>query len=47
MEFEIGGGYAFTRYDIYECDECGSNLGSKDSHYYGLTKAAINLVYVF
>ena len=30
MEFEIGGGYAFTRYDIYECDECGSNLGSKD-----------------
>ena len=47
MEFEIGGGYAFTRYDIYECDECGSNLGSKDRHYFGLTKAAINLVYVF
>ncbi|MGN1234239.1 MAG: DUF3575 domain-containing protein [Candidatus Cryptobacteroides sp.] len=47
LEFEIGAGYAYTKYDIFECAECGSKLGQEDHHYVGLTKAAINLVYVF
>lgn len=47
LEFEIGAGYAYTKYDIFECAECGSKLGQNDHHYVGLTKAAINLVYVF
>ena len=47
LEFELGAGYAYTKYDVFECAECGSKLGQEDQHYIGLTKAAINLVYVF
>lgn len=48
LEFEIGAGYAYTRYDQFECDVCGSIL-SEDltHHYFGITKAAISLVFLF
>lgn len=47
LEFEVGAGYIYTRFDKYECTECSKHLGDFDHHYVGPTKAAINLVYVF
>lgn len=48
LEFEIGAGYAYTRYDQFECEECGSTIATNMTHHYvGITKAAISLVYLF
>lgn len=48
LELEIGGGYAYSRYDSYMCPKCGTVL-SEDTpnHYWGPTKANITLVYLF
>lgn len=47
LEAEVAVGYAYTRYDKFECFNCGSRLGDADHHYFGPTKLAINLVYLF
>lgn len=48
LELEAGFGYVYTRYDVYECKNCGRKVASDVPHHYvGPTKAAINLVYVF
>ena len=48
LEAELGIGYSYTRFDRYPCAECGTKLESNRSHnYWGITKAAINIVYVF
>ncbi len=48
LEAEIGLGWAYTRYDKFECKNCGEKVESDKSHHYvGPTKAAVNLVYVF
>ncbi len=47
LEFELGVGYAYSRYDCYPCAECGELLDSGCHHYFGPTKAAINLIFVF
>lgn len=48
LEAEIGIGYAYTRYDRYPCAKCGTKLEhNRPHHYFGPTKAAINIVYVF
>lgn len=47
LELELGVGYSYTNYDRFECFGCGRKVGSGDHHYFGPTKAAINLVYVF
>lgn len=47
MEFEIGVGYVFLKYDIFECQSCGRKTGSDHHNYIGPTKAAVNLVYIF
>ena len=48
LEFEIGVGYAYTKYDSYECMGCGKKVGTGlEHHYVGPTKGAINLVFVF
>lgn len=48
LEAEIGIGYAYTRYDVFECVECGRRTSEDNTHHYvGPTKAALNLVYVF
>lgn len=48
LEAEIGIGWGHTRYDKYPCTVCGTKLESGKHHnYFGPTKAAINLVYVF
>ena len=47
LELELGVGYIYTQYDKYKCQDCGKKVDSADHHYYGPTKAAINLVYLF
>ena len=47
FEFEIGIGYIYTEFTKYSCAECSHELGKGHHHYYGPTKAAVNLVYVF
>lgn len=48
LEAELGIGYIYTRYDSYPCAKCGRKIADDRSHhYFGPTKAAINLVYVF
>ena len=48
LEAELGIGYSYTRYDRFRCAGCGKKVESdKPHHYYGPTKAAINMVYVF
>ena len=48
LEAEIAIGWIYTRYDVFPCTECGSKLESnRDHHYFGPTKAAVSLVYLF
>ena len=47
LELELGVGYAYLDYDIFDCAGCGRKVGSDTHHYFGPTKAAINLVYLF
>lgn len=48
LELEVGGGYVYTRYDVYECKDCGKKIESDTPHHYlGPTKIALNLVYEF
>lgn len=47
LEFELGIGYAYARYECYPCAVCGEMLDSGYHHYVGPTKAAINLIYAF
>lgn len=48
LEFEIGAGYAYSVYDKFECAQCGEIiLKNQPHHYFGLTKAAVSIVYLF
>ncbi len=47
LEAELGIGWIHTRFDRYECAGCGRAVGSGRHNYFGPTKAALNLVYVF
>ncbi len=47
LEAEIGIGWIHARYDEYPCTVCGTKLGSGHHNYFGPTKAALNLVYLF
>lgn len=47
IEAEIGAGYIYMDYDKYRCAKCGEKLESGIRHnYWGVTKAALNLVYI-
>ncbi len=48
IEAEIGFGWAYTRYDQFECHDCGKRIKTDRPHnYVGPTKAAVNLIYTF
>ncbi len=47
LEAEIGIGWIHARYDIYPCAVCGTKLGTGHHNYFGPTKVALNLEYVF
>ncbi len=48
IEGEIGIGWIYTRYDRYPCEVCGTKIEDNKPHnYFGPTKLAINVVYLF
>lgn len=48
FEAEIGIGWIYTRYDKYPCAVCGTAIEKDQDHnYFGPTKAALSLVYLF
>ncbi|MDE5687671.1 MAG: DUF3575 domain-containing protein [Paramuribaculum sp.] len=48
IEAEIGVGWIYTKFDVFECAGCGRKTDRNRHHnYVGPTKAAINLVYAF
>ncbi len=47
LEAELGIGWIYAHYDKYPCAVCGTRLDSGDHNYFGPTKAAINIVYIF
>ena len=46
LEAAVGLGYVRAWYDRYECPHCGEWKGSGEKNYFGVTKAAISLIYV-
>lgn len=48
IEGEIGIGWTYTCFDRFRCSGCGKKIEENKPHnYFGVTKAAINLVYLF
>lgn len=48
IEAEIGIGWSYTRFDQFRCAGCGKKIATDRPHnYYGITRAALNIVYLF
>ena len=47
LEFEIGVGWIYTKFDRYPCTECGTKDGSGHHNYFGPTKLALAIEYIF
>ena len=47
LEAELCVGVGYTEFTKYYCPKCGAKIGRDKHIYYGPTKAAINLVYLF
>lgn len=47
LEATIGVGYAYLKYDKYDCPKCGDYVGEYSKSYFGPTKAGVSLIYVF
>ena len=47
LETSIGAGYAYLKYDKYNCYKCGEKVGNSSRNYFGPTKAAVSLIYIF
>ena len=46
LEFSLGLGFAFMKYEKYKCERCSESEGSFTKSYMGPTKIGINLIYV-
>lgn len=47
IEANIGVGYARAKYEKYPCVECGDKVDEGHKNYFGPTKAAVSLIYLF
>lgn len=45
IEANIGGGYARIHYDKFPCAKCGTRQDKGKHNYWGVTKAAVSVVY--
>ncbi len=46
LEAELGAGYVYVDYDKFKCVECGMRVDDTHKNYWGVTKAALSLIYV-
>lgn len=46
LELSIGGGFARIHYNKYPCVKCGSKIEEGDHNYWGVTKAAVSIIYM-
>lgn len=46
LETSIGGGFARMHYDKYPCTDCGTKVSEGTYNYWGVTKAAVSLIYI-
>ena len=46
MEFNVGAGVAFMRYDKFDCERCGDKLGEYRKTYFGPTSLGVKLIFV-
>lgn len=46
LEAELGLGFIHADYKRYECAHCGELLGRANKNYWGITKAAISIIYI-
>lgn len=46
LETSIGAGYARIHYEKYPCAECGTKIDEGKYNYWGVTKAAVSLIYI-
>ena len=47
LEATLGLGYAYVTYKKYECEECGDMVEKSNKNYFGPTRAALSLIYLF
>ena len=47
LEASVGIGYDYIQYDKYKCGVCGEKIKSSHANYFGPTKAALSIVYIF
>lgn len=46
FEASLGGGFSRIHYDKYQCATCGTKLDDGKYNYFGVTKAALSLIYI-
>lgn len=47
LEASLGIGYDYIKYDKFRCGECGEKLKSDHTNYFGPTKLALSVMYIF
>lgn len=47
IEASLGLGYDYIKYDKFNCGECGEKTESGHANYWGVTKAALSIMYMF
>ena len=47
IEASLGIGYDYIKYDKYKCGECGVKQDSGHTNYFGPTKVAVSVLYIF
>ena len=47
LEAALGIGYDYIKYDKFRCGSCGEKLKSSHKNYFGPTKLALSVMYVF
>lgn len=46
VEFNIGAGYLYMKYDKFSCAKCDTNKASGKKHYFGPTRVGVALVFL-
>ena len=47
IEASLGIGYDYIQYDKFRCGECGERIKSDHTNYFGPTKLALSVLYIF